>query len=833
MSALFESYLAGQVACLMEFAPMFWPTINSYKRLVDGFWAPVKPTWGVDNRTASFRVHRRLARRRRASRRAARAPTSIRTSRWRRCIAAGLHGVEKRLKLAAPPITGTNAGRRGHPARAAHADRDDAHLPAVGDRARLARRRLRRSLRRDARLGMAPVARRRHRLGNEALLRDHLTAHHRRFAFPTDDPLRPRRARELVAEHLREQGLQRPLVVTDKGLAALPLIARASSTSSQAPASTSRVFGGVFGNPTASQAMAGAAAYRAHRADCVVGIGGGAALDVAKVVGADGDARGRRARVRVGPSAGARRSTPRCRTSSRCRRPSGTGSEVGRSRRHQRRRARTSSGSSSRRSILAKAVFADPELTLGLPPAVTAATGMDALTHNVESYLSPAYHPLCDGIALEGARIAARALRDRGAASRPTSQARGDMMMSSMMGAIAFQKDLGAVHSCAHALGTVCDLHHGLANALMIDTVLRLERCARRRRSSTSSRTSCGAQRRRREALRGAGCGQLKRDDRHRRRTCRRAGVAARRRSRAWSRSRSPTSATRPIRARDRAPTSSACSRRRCDAMEPRADRCARSPSRRASSTPIPSRADLHRQDAAVRRAVDRALGRIVERRAGGDGPEPGRRDAAGATSRSPTTPTALDALVLEGGSDVSPGSYGETPLEPKWSGDRIRDDYEIALLRGLRRARQARARHLPRPAADERRVRRHAAAGHRHAASRGVRHRDASALRPQPPRGRVRAGTRLARVFAGRARRPSTASTTRRSRTSRRASSSRRAARDDGMIEAIRRPQRVVHGRGAVAPRVPPPRAKARSTTAPLLDDFLAAARAARTSNA
>jgi len=97
---------------------------------------------------------------------------------------------------------------------------------------------------------------------------------------------------------------------------------------------------------------------------------------------------------------------------------------------------------------------------------------MDALTHNVESYLSPAYHPLCDGIALEGARIAARAL--------PTAvenghdiTARGDMLMSSMMGAIAFQKDLGAVHSCAHALSTVADLHHGLANGIMIDHVMR------------------------------------------------------------------------------------------------------------------------------------------------------------------------------------------------------------------------------------------------------------------------------------------------------------------------------------------------------------------------
>ena len=148
----------------------------------------------------------------------------------------------------------------------------------------------------------------------------------------------------------------------------------------------------------------------------------------------------------------------------------GTGSEVGRS-------TVISDDDSKVKKIifspklLAKWVFADPELTLDLPPAITAATGMDALTHNVESYLSPEYHPLCDGIALEGVRIAARALPIAYRDGR-SLQARSDMLMSSMMGAIAFQKDLGAVHSCAHALSTVADLHHGLANALMIDTVL-------------------------------------------------------------------------------------------------------------------------------------------------------------------------------------------------------------------------------------------------------------------------------------------------------------------------------------------------------------------------
>ena len=288
-----------------------------------------------------------------------------------------------------------------------------------------------------------------------------------RFAFPTTIHFGPG-ASKLVGEHLRGQGIKRPLVVTDKGLAALPLIADLRDDLAAAGLDVA-VFGGVFGNPTASQAMAGAAAYRAHRADAVVGVGGGAALDVAKVVGVIATKGGEaleyaydHPRVRA-IDAGVPHFVALPTTS-------GTGSEVGRSavisddETHVKRIVFSA-------HILAKAVFADPELTLGLPPAVTAATGMDALTHNVESYLSPAYHPLCDGIALEGTRIAARALAT--AVREPGNlAARSDMMMSSMMGAIAFQKDLGAVHSCAHALGTVCNLHHGLANALMIDTVL-------------------------------------------------------------------------------------------------------------------------------------------------------------------------------------------------------------------------------------------------------------------------------------------------------------------------------------------------------------------------
>jgi alcohol dehydrogenase class IV len=289
-----------------------------------------------------------------------------------------------------------------------------------------------------------------------------------RFAFPTTIHFGAG-ARSLAAPHLTERGLRRPLIVTDKGLAALPLIGELKAGLESAGLKVA-VFGGVFGNPTGPQVMDGAAAYRAHEADCVVGVGGGAALDVAKVVGLlathPGDVmeyvwdhpQVRAIDAAVLPHFIALPTT------------SGTGSEVGRS------SVISEEATHLKRvifspAILAKVVFADPELTLGLPPDVTAATGMDALTHNIESYLSPAYHPLCDGIALEGTRLASRALL--AAVREPGNvQARADMMMSSMMGAVAFQKDLGAVHSCAHALGTVCDLHHGLANALMIEPVM-------------------------------------------------------------------------------------------------------------------------------------------------------------------------------------------------------------------------------------------------------------------------------------------------------------------------------------------------------------------------
>ena len=305
-----------------------------------------------------------------------------------------------------------------------------------------------------------------------------------RFAFPTAITFGPGARRE-VAGHLKRRGVKRPLIVTDRGLAALPLLAEFRALLEGFEVET---YTGVFGNPTGAQVMGGAKAFRQHRADAVIGLGGGAALDVAKAVALmavhEGDVLEYAwDHPRVRPIANALPHFIALPTTS------GTGSEVGRS-------SVISDDTTHVKKILfgapllAKAVFADPELTLDLPPGITAATGMDALTHNVESYLSPAYHPLCDGIALEGARIAAHAL-ERAVKEPRDIDARSDMMMSSMMGAIAFQKDLGAVHSCAHALGTVLDMHHGLANGIMIDHVMRFNAEAAAGKMAELARVCC------------------------------------------------------------------------------------------------------------------------------------------------------------------------------------------------------------------------------------------------------------------------------------------------------------------------------------------------------
>lgn len=284
-------------------------------------------------------------------------------------------------------------------------------------------------------------------------------------------------ALSLLPQALQEIGAKRPLLVTDRGLVSLPPVAATKAVLSSG--FELAVYSEIWGNPSVSQATAGASAFQAHRADAIVSLGGGAALDVAKCIAVLAQ--------HPGPllEYDAFLPSPRPITSNV---PSiiaipttaGTGSEVGRS-------AVVSDDVTHQKKIifspvlLAKRVLLDPELTVGLPAKVTAATGMDALTHCIESYLAKPFHPMCDGIALEGVRLIRRSLPacvrfaerieqgEQALLTDPTHvEARGLMLNAAMMGAVAFQKDLGVVHSCAHALSTVADLHHGLANGVML-----------------------------------------------------------------------------------------------------------------------------------------------------------------------------------------------------------------------------------------------------------------------------------------------------------------------------------------------------------------------------
>jgi alcohol dehydrogenase class IV len=285
-------------------------------------------------------------------------------------------------------------------------------------------------------------------------------------------------ASKLVPDALKEVGKKRPLIVTDKGLAPLPPITESAKALESAGLAGS-VFSGVWGNPVKSQVTAGVEAFRAHKADAVVAIGGGAAIDVAKAIALminhpgdlfdyEDEKPGARPIDREIPYYVAIPTT------------AGTGSEVGRSTVVSDDETHVKKIIFSPR-LLAQRVFVDPDLTLGLPAVVTAATGMDALTHLVEAYLAKGFQPLCDGIALEGLRLLSKSLipcvdfarkiaagqtelRD----SAAHKDARGRMLNAALMGGVAFQKGLGVTHSLAHALSTVCDLHHGLANGIMI-----------------------------------------------------------------------------------------------------------------------------------------------------------------------------------------------------------------------------------------------------------------------------------------------------------------------------------------------------------------------------
>jgi alcohol dehydrogenase class IV len=297
------------------------------------------------------------------------------------------------------------------------------------------------------------------------------------YSFPTTIHSGPG-ARHRIGEVLRSLGIQRPMILTDRQLVKLPPTSMLTDALDRAGIAAP-VCASVEGNPTVSQAEAGAAFFKAGLHDGIIAFGGGAPLDVAKCVAVlahhpghlleyeDGRPGGRSIDQILPPIVAIPTTA-------------GTGSEVGRS-------AVVSEDESKVKRIifsprlLPQVVLADAELTLGLPAGVTAATGMDALTHLIEAFLAQGHHPLAEGIALEGLRIVAQNLKQATAFARNPAvgpheahlHCRQNMLEAAMMGAVAFQKGLGVTHSLAHALSTVCDLHHGLANGILLPYTLK------------------------------------------------------------------------------------------------------------------------------------------------------------------------------------------------------------------------------------------------------------------------------------------------------------------------------------------------------------------------
>lgn len=268
--------------------------------------------------------------------------------------------------------------------------------------------------------------------------------------------------KELPA-YLGHHELQKPLVVTDPVIAGLPFF-KAIIAELRRHHRDVGVFSAIHKNPVKSDVYKGTDVWDGTGRDSVIGIGGGAALDIARAIV-----------LRAGHredlfkyddlTGGEQYITGEVPHFIAVPTTAGTGSEVGRS-------AIIADDETHQKKILfspklmAKIVFADPELTMDLPPPVTAATGMDALTHNMEAFLARNPNPVCDGIALEGIRLISHSLEK--AVLQPDPESRSQMLLASMMGAIAFQKGLGVVHSLAHPLSSLLDTHHGLANAVNI-----------------------------------------------------------------------------------------------------------------------------------------------------------------------------------------------------------------------------------------------------------------------------------------------------------------------------------------------------------------------------
>ena len=282
------------------------------------------------------------------------------------------------------------------------------------------------------------------------------------FNFPTTIRFGAGVVKEL-ADYLKKNNLLRPLVVTDPNVRELGFFKTIIADLEKAGLKV-EVFSNIHKNPVKSDVYKGSDAFDDAKSDCIVGVGGGAALDVARAIVLRIHHREDLFKYDdlIGGDVYVTNDVPHFVTVPTT---AGTGSEVGRS-------AIIADDETHQKKILfapkllAKIVFADPMLTMELPDFITAATGMDALTHNMEAFLAKNYHPICDGIALEGMRLIHESLEK--ATNDPDLESRSKMLLGSMMGAIAFQKGLGVVHSLAHPLSSLLDTHHGLANAVNI-----------------------------------------------------------------------------------------------------------------------------------------------------------------------------------------------------------------------------------------------------------------------------------------------------------------------------------------------------------------------------
>ncbi len=267
-------------------------------------------------------------------------------------------------------------------------------------------------------------------------------------------------------------GISRPVIVTDKGVRALGMLERIEAVAGITPAA---IFDETPGNPNEAAAVKATAVFREAGGDGIIAIGGGSALDLAKAVAVMAAHEGPLKTYAV-IEGGMEKITSRTFPTIAIPTTAGTGSEVG--------RAAIIILEDGRKVgllsqfLVPKAAIVDPELTLSLPPMLTAATGMDAISHCIETYLAPSFNPPADGIALEGLRRGWANIRL--AVEEPTNrEARANMAIVATMGAMAFQKGLGCVHSLSHSLGGINPkLHHGTLNAIFMPPVLAFNQSA-------------------------------------------------------------------------------------------------------------------------------------------------------------------------------------------------------------------------------------------------------------------------------------------------------------------------------------------------------------------